>query len=240
VKSLAAQGAFPRGIAESEEAIQIASRGQRLLDLSYAYRAESAVYLAKGDLVRALPVLERGFELSKADDVKISFIFFVTHLGHAHALMGRLDEGIHLLEDAREALTRQASIRLSRSLRLLADAYLRAGRVDVAVAQAERALATARERGEQGEQAHALVVLGEASMHGGSTTVADECLRQALGIAGSLGMRPLVAHCHLGLGRLYRRTEKRQEAKKHLTTATTMYREMGMTYWVEQAEAELK
>jgi hypothetical protein len=62
--------------------------------------------------------------------------------------------------------------------------------------------------------------------------------------AGSLcgqhvvGMRPLVAHCHLGLGKLYRRTDKREQAQEHLATATTMYREMGMTYWLEKAEAE--
>jgi hypothetical protein len=47
---------------------------------------------------------------------------------------------------------------------------------------------------------------------------------------------PLVAHCHLGLGKLYRRTGKREQAQEHLTTATTMYREMGMTYWLEKAE----
>jgi hypothetical protein len=52
-------------------------------------------------------------------------------------------------------------------------------------------------------------------------------------------MRPLVAHCHLGLGKLDRRTGQRDEAREHLTTATTMDREMGMTYWLEQAEAEL-
>ena len=51
-------------------------------------------------------------------------------------------------------------------------------------------------------------------------------------------MRALVAHCHLGLGQLYRRTDKPLEALEHLTTATTMYREMDMTYWLEQAEAE--
>jgi hypothetical protein len=51
-------------------------------------------------------------------------------------------------------------------------------------------------------------------------------------------MRPLVAHCHFGLGKLYRRAGKGEQAREHLTTATTMYREMGMTYWLEQAEAE--
>ena len=55
-----------------------------------------------------------------------------------------------------------------------------------------------------------------------------------------LGMRPLVAHCHLGLGKLYRRTGKPEQAQEHLTTATTMYREMGMTYWLEKAEAEMR
>ena len=57
-------------------------------------------------------------------------------------------------------------------------------------------------------------------------------------IAADLGMRPLVAHCHLGLGKLYRRTGQREQAQEHLTTATTMYREMGMTYWLERAERQ--
>ena len=52
-------------------------------------------------------------------------------------------------------------------------------------------------------------------------------------------MRPLVAHCHLGLGKLYRRTDRREQAQEQLTTATTMYREMGMMYWLERAEAEV-
>jgi len=64
--------------------------------------------------------------------------------------------------------------------------------------------------------------------------------REALALAEPRGMRPLVAHCHLGLGRLYRRTGNQEQAREHLTTATTMYREMGMTYWWEQAEAEMK
>jgi hypothetical protein len=58
-------------------------------------------------------------------------------------------------------------------------------------------------------------------------------------LAEELGMRPVVAHCHLGLGELYRRTSKREQAREHLATATTMYREMGMTYWLEKAEAEV-
>jgi len=53
-------------------------------------------------------------------------------------------------------------------------------------------------------------------------------------------MRPLVAHCKLGLGKLYGRKGNRGHAQEHLTTAIAMYREMGMTYWPEQAEEELR
>ena len=63
--------------------------------------------------------------------------------------------------------------------------------------------------------------------------------QQALALADELGRRPLVVDCHLGLGKLYHCTDKHNQAQEHITMATTMYREMGMTYWLEQAEAEL-
>jgi hypothetical protein len=69
---------------------------------------------------------------------------------------------------------------------------------------------------------------------------AEAHLREALSGAGRLGMRPLVAHCQLGLGKLYRRTGMREEAREHLATATTMYREMDMRFYLEQAEKELR
>ena len=59
-------------------------------------------------------------------------------------------------------------------------------------------------------------------------------------LAEELGMRPLVAHCHLGLGKLYRSTGRWPQAQEHLTTATTLFREMDMRFWLEQAESELK
>ena len=58
----------------------------------------------------------------------------------------------------------------------------------------------------------------------------------ALALASEVGMRPLVAHCHLGLGKLHRGIGKREKAQEHLTAAITMYREMGMGSWPQQAE----
>jgi len=64
--------------------------------------------------------------------------------------------------------------------------------------------------------------------------------REAMSCAAKLGMRPLVAHCHLGLGKLSRRTDRQEQAQEHLTTAATMYREMDMQFWLEQAETEMR
>jgi predicted protein tyrosine phosphatase len=87
-----------------------------------------------------------------------------------------------------------------------------------------------------------LRLLGDVAAHPDrfEVDVAEEHYRQALALAEKLGLRPLVAHCHLGLGRLSRHTGKRQEAQEHLTIATTMIREMDMRFWLEQAEAEMK
>jgi len=53
-------------------------------------------------------------------------------------------------------------------------------------------------------------------------------------------MRPLVAHCHLGPAKLYRTIGTRQQAKEHLTLALTMYREMDIRFWPQQAEAQMR
>ncbi len=73
-----------------------------------------------------------------------------------------------------------------------------------------------------------------------NSAAAVERYREAKALAGTLEMRPLVAHCHLGLGRLSIRTGDREEARRHLAVATSMYREMDMRFWLEQAEGEVK
>ena len=96
--------------------------------------------------------------------------------------------------------------------------------------------------GGSGGGEHLLRLLGDIAAHPDRLEVetAEAHYREALALATELGMRPLVAHCHLGLGKLYRRTGKREQAQEHLTTATTMYREMDMRFWLEQAEGEIE
>jgi hypothetical protein len=59
-------------------------------------------------------------------------------------------------------------------------------------------------------------------------------------MAIQMEMRPLQAHCHLGLGTLYRRIGRLGEARAELTGAVGMLREMGMTFWLPEAEAEVE
>jgi Histidine kinase-, DNA gyrase B-, and HSP90-like ATPase/Tetratricopeptide repeat len=83
--------------------------------------------------------------------------------------------------------------------------------------------------------------VGHVAAHGERLDfkAADGHYSQALALASELGMCPLVAHCHLGLGKLYRRTGGHAKASEHLTTASAMYREMDMGFWLEKAETEL-
>ena len=68
---------------------------------------------------------------------------------------------------------------------------------------------------------------------------AEAHYQQALALAEELGMRPLVAHCHHGLGRLYSQTSRSAQAHTTLATAIDLYRAMDMTFWLPQDEAAL-
>jgi hypothetical protein len=129
---------------------------------------------------------------------------------------------------------------LTPALLYLAEGAVFAGDEPEARAASAEALDLARRFGMRGYEAYALRVRGEAWRLASVWPAAADAYANGLDIAASLGMRPLVAHCHLGLAKLSRCTDKRDEAQAHLTTATTMYHEMGMRFWLEQAQAEVK
>src|SRR5262249_2211469 len=121
----------------------------------------------------------------------------------------------------------------------LSEAYRLSNRIEDAVQLAGQALEFARDHKRRAQQAWALRALGEIASHRDPPVAeeAESCYRQAMALAGELGARPIVAHCHLGLGKLYGRTGKWQDAGDHLTAAGVMYREMDMQFWLEQAAA---
>ena len=120
-------------------------------------------------------------------------------------------------------------------------ALLLVGRVDEARARAGRLLELYRTHTGRGYQAHAFRLLGETAARGDSPDAepAETHYRQALALADELGMRPLQAHCHLGLGTLYTKIGRVEHARIELPAAIALYRAMDMTFWLPQAEAAL-
>jgi tetratricopeptide (TPR) repeat protein len=166
--------------------------------------------------------------------------FAAAALGATYAFVGRLDEALPLVERAVEEFRGRPLYRRPGLVFLFAGmTYLRASRIDEASALAREALELTRRLGARGNEAHALCLSGNIASTAG-TEDADGHYRQALALAEPRGMRPLVAHCQLGLARLYQRPGKQQEAQEHLTIAATMYREMDMRFWLEQAQEELR
>jgi tetratricopeptide (TPR) repeat protein len=157
------------------------------------------------------------------------------------AALGDVALQVHTNE---EAVQRAASTgRVGQSFRLvyLSEAYLLAGRMDSALELAVRALTLSREQREQGHEVYALRLLGDIAAHRDppKDEQADASYRQALALAEALGMRPLVAHCHCGLGTLYAKTGWREGAHVELSAAIALSRAMEMTFWLPQAEVGL-
>src|SRR5439155_354684 len=113
----------------------------------------------------------------------------------------------------------------------LGEACLLAGRIDEARHAASRALELSAERAEQGWQAWGLRLMGDVAAQTDAGR-AEDAYRRGLALASALGMQPLVAHCHLGLGGLHRRGDKPREAGEHLDAAITLLRRLDMTRWL--------
>jgi tetratricopeptide (TPR) repeat protein len=199
----------------------------------------SLVHLLRGDLDQAIARLEHALGLCRFWQIPIPLVLVVSQLGYAYALSGRLAEAVPLLAEGVELSKERWGG--SQRMAWLAEAHLLAGRTDEGGKLARQALGLARTYKERGHEAWALRLLGETAARRDplDPVATEDHYRQARDLATDLGMRPLTAHCHLGLGKLYRRAGRPDLAREHLTTATTMYREMGMRLWREQAEREL-
>ena len=160
----------------------------------------------------------------------------------AYILGGRVADAVPLLTQAVEQTMARARVDIQALCFLpLIEAYVLACRLEEAQALAGRTQALARTHQERGHQAYALRLLGEIAAHGKSLQVeqAESSYQQALSLAGALGMRPLQAHCHRGLGTLYAATNQREQSRTALSTASALYRDMDMTFWLPQTEAAL-
>jgi tetratricopeptide (TPR) repeat protein len=239
---LAELGAFATGRAHGEDALRLAEAVEHPYSLAWAYVAVGYLSLRQGALSQAIRVLERGLALSEAVHIPITIHHCNKGLGAAYTLAGRVAEAMPLLEQVMEHSTstrRQDGQSLW--VAYLSEATLQAGRLEEALSLAQQALELARAHKKRGHEAWTLRLLGEvtAQRHPPEVSQAEVYYHQALALAEALGMRPLQAHCHLGLGILYTKTGQREQARAELSMAIALYRAMDMHFWLPQAEAAL-
>ncbi len=241
-QTLSALGEFAEGRRHGEEALRLATLEGRGSSPVVAHNGLGYLYLAQGDLEPAIRVLEQGLALCRAFDNQDQLQVIVTGLGYAYALQGRLAEGRALLEKAiSESIRTGALLHHSLWVAWLSEVCRLAGHGEEAWQHARQALDLARQQKARGAEALALHQLGTVQAHAVPPDVAqaEAHYQQALALADELGMRPLVAHCHRGLGTLYAATGQREQAGTALATAIDLYRAMEMTFWLPQTEAAL-
>jgi class 3 adenylate cyclase/tetratricopeptide (TPR) repeat protein len=239
--SLADVGEFAEARRLADETTRMADAFNEVFGQALAYAAVGELCLARGQFPRAISALERS--LAHCDSVPLFFSSTLACLGYVRALTGNVSDALPLLEQGAASGLHQAGVRAFAVARVrLGEGHLLAGRMDDAARAAHEALASSRERKLRGTEAWCLRLLGEIASHRDPRDIerAEQHFREGLALATELRMRPLVAHCYLGLGKLYRHTGKRAQAEERVATATTMYRDMGMTYWLEKAEAEIR
>jgi tetratricopeptide (TPR) repeat protein len=229
-----------RAIESSQRALTIA-RGDFALQVTANYNLGQAYHI-KGDFSKAIPVLERLLELCQMWQQPLWLPHTAAALGHVYALGERGAEALPLLEQAVEQAGTMG-LMAHQSLRVtwLCEAHLLAGRADDATTIGFRAIELSRKHKERGYEAYALRLLGElaAQREPPEAERSANHYRQSLALAEELGMRPLVAHCHHGLGALYLKTGRREHARAELSAAIALYRSMEMTFWLPKAEAGL-
>jgi len=225
-----------------EAAVQTAEGADHPYSLAVALTWLGLLSRRQGVLYRAIPILERGLALCQTADFPQVLAQFASILGATYALAGRTVEALPLLDQVLECVVTGNPI-LFHALVLteLSEALLLVGRADEASALATRLLDLSRTHPGRGYQAHAYRLLGDIAVRCDPPDVAQAEVhyQQALTLADELGLRPLQAHCHRGLGTLYAATGQREQARTELSTAIEMYQSMEMTFWLPQTEAAL-
>jgi len=241
IMSLAELGRFAEAAKYEAEAIRLAEPTEHAFTIGWAHFAASMLHVLKGDWAKARSRVGHWIAMLQSGNVAIHLPWAVASSAWALAQIGEASEALSRVREAEQLLERQTTMGIvghrSWSYYAVSRACLLLGRVDEARQLGSRSVESSQRQ--PGFRAHALHLLGDLAAYPDQFDAESGVAhyQQALALAQSHGMRPLVAHCHLGLGKLYRRAGQLKHARGNLATATTMYREMDMRFFLEQGEA---
>ncbi len=230
-------GEYSEAIAWGGEGIRIAKEAGGPLESVWAYYCLGSVHLERGDANLAIPLFEQAVPLCSERRFPIYAPRVLASLGAAHTMSGRLDAALRLLEQAAaEAQAIKLVYGHPEALIHTGEAHVAAGRLDEARRYAGQALDLASHQGARGDQARALHLLGEIASCGEppESEQALEHYTASLILAEELGMAPLEARCHQGLGGVHRRMGHGDEARSELAYAVAVLEAMQMRHWLER------
>jgi class 3 adenylate cyclase/tetratricopeptide (TPR) repeat protein len=248
IRGLAQIGNFSATSQHGEQAVQTALERDHPFSTVYAYYAVGTVALIKGDFDRAVAALERALSVCEAAEIPVLRPLVVSCLRAAYASVGSFEDALRLLEstkDRDEWITGAGSQQLpfGKAMRMVweVEAYKLAGQYSEAEALALRILEVSRDSKDKGSEAWLLRQLGDllARIHPAHSMQAAASYTEGLMLAQDLGMRPLQAHCHLGLGQIHAQAENGSVARSELHAASELYRAMSMSFWVAKADLAL-
>jgi tetratricopeptide (TPR) repeat protein len=237
VVSLAQLGRFAEAAEYETDAIRLAELTHHAYTIGLAHLGATTLHVLKGDWAKTRALSDYGIAVLQASNVNALVIAMVAPSAWVLAELGEASEARNRLREAEQLLERAVVANLGWNYHCLGHACLLLDQLDEAQRLADRAIECSPRQ--PGFAAYALHLLGDIATHPNRFDAerGEAHYRKALALAEPRGMRPLVAHCYLGLGKFYRRTGQREQAREHLTAAMTMYREMDMTYWLEKAQA---
>ena len=243
IMSLAHLGRFREAAEYEAEAIRIATATKHAHTIGWAHLTASKLRLLQGDFAKAHFLLEHWINMPGTLDVSVLLPWAVASSAWTLAHIGEAGEALNRVREAEEHLERQETKGIFAhrgwSYHAVGRACLLLGHLDEAKRFVERSLDSSRHQ--PGLAAYAQCLAGDLASHPDQfdSERGAASYREALALAERHGMRPVAAHSHLGLGRIFHRSGRHEHAREHLATATTMFREMDVDHWVDQAEMEL-
>jgi tetratricopeptide (TPR) repeat protein len=236
-------GHFDEAIVHGKLGLQKAEEIGQAYSRIWARFGLATTYDLQGEHEAGLELIEQSMEIVNAAGIGLWPMMLDWKRGHLFARAGRVPEGIALLRNSLEKLE-SVGIRVWKAVLTanLGEALLAGGQTGEARAAVDKALALARDQQERGHEAYALRLDAELLAHEAPNDFDRKAARfgEAMSLAESLGMRPLIAHCRAGLGNAYRQAGRHDAAQSHLDAATSLYGEMGMNYWLNRLEAGLR
>jgi len=237
--TLAEMGEFERARSVADESLRIADAHGHAYSLCHACLGLGGTRIRQGEFEAASSILARGLVLT--DRVPLLRPPIAADLGLARAYSGNVDEGLTLMRSAVESATSMGRLsRLPLILVKCAEVHLLAGDAAEATRLADDALRLATEQEERGNIVYAWHMLGEIGARAGTlpAETTQRHFQQALELASELQMKAMGARCHAALGRALAQHGDARSGQRHLALARTLFREMGMRFWLATLDAE--